>query len=92
MKTSHRGELLGLVFHFCRADVFWASQTPALICLANNTEQKNLFNKIINKNLKLFFFFGSMFHSSEDCRLTLRSGGTIGAQYPKQTLELPMNV
>lgn len=103
MKTSHRGELLGLVFHFHWADVFWASQTPALICLVNNTEQKTLFNKIINKHLKQFFF-GSMFHSSEHCRLTLRSGGTTGvwlkhllwgiskAQDPKQTLGLPVNI
>lgn len=75
---------------FLLSRCFLGVTDPALICLANNTEQKNLFNKIINKDLKQFF--GSMFHSSEDCRLTLRSGGTIGAQYPKQTLGLPMNV
>lgn len=46
-----------LEFRFCWADVFWAPQTPALICLVNNTEQKTLINKIINKHLKLFRLF-----------------------------------
>lgn len=46
-----------LVPHLWWADVFWAPQTPALICIVNNMQQKTLINKIISKHLKFFFFF-----------------------------------
>lgn len=46
----------GLSISFLLSRCFLGVTDPALICLANNTEQKNLFNKIINKDLKQFFW------------------------------------
>lgn len=73
-----------LVPHLWWADVFWAPQTPALICIVNNMQQKTLINKIISKHLKFFFFFSFSGWILQYPPLPQRQNASSKARDPKQ--------